>query len=214
MKKGFSLLEALFVVITLSVVLGGIFGIAYKAQVSFDEEKRFTETSQQARVAIDEITRYIRQAGNDPLKALKTASGGPYPPVERLGVQQIRIRTDITGSYHGPGAPTGDPDGKLLSPFEDVTIGYDPGSKRVYLVDHHAPLEAQGTQVLADNIDNFGFFCQDSTGGLAASNFDIAAVDILMVAKAPRRAANRISSVRYRSHVFVRSKTFDVFATQ
>ncbi len=211
MKKGFSLIEALFVVLTLSAVLGSIFGIAYKAQVSFDEEKRFTEASQHARIATDEITRYIRQAGNDPLKCLKTLPGGPYPGVERISSQQIRIRTDITGSYNGPGARTGDPDGKLLSPFEDVTIGYDPGSKRVYLIDH-----ALGAtpQILADNIDNFGFLVQDSSGGPPATNFDIAAVDVLMVAKAPRRAANRISSVRYRSHVFVRSKTFDVFATQ
>jgi type II secretory pathway pseudopilin PulG len=212
MKKGFSLIEALFVVITVTLVLGGIFGVAYKAQVSFDEERRFTETSQQARVAIDEITRYIRQAGNDPLKCLKSGPSGPLPAIQRDSVQQIQIRTDITGSYHGPGAPTGDPDGKLLSPFEWVTIGYNSGTKQVYLIDHNLPAASQ-TQVLADGIANFGFSCQNSAGGLAANDFDIAAVDVLIVAKTQRRSVNRINTVRYRSHVFIRSKTFDVFAT-
>ncbi len=207
MKKGFSLIEALFVTLTLSLVLGSIFGIAYKAQVSFDEEKRFTETSQQARVAIDEITRYIRQAGNDPLKGLK--SNG-LPAVDRLNSHQIRVRTDITGSFNGPSAKTGDPDGRTQSPMEDVTIGYDPGAKQVFLIDHSvSPVK----QILADNIDKFGFMCLDAAGGNASGNSNIVAVDVLIVAQAPRRGLNRVSTVRYRSHVFVRSKTFDVFAS-
>lgn len=210
-NKGFSLIEALFVTVTLSLVLGSIFGIAYKAQVSFDEEKRFTETSQHARVAVDEITRYIRQAGNDPKKCMKTLPGGPFPAVQRIGAQQIRVRTDITGSYHGPEAPTGDPDGKLKSPYEDVTIGFTQG--QVYLIDNNDP-SANKTQILADNIANFGFLFHNSVGGAPANDFDIAAVDVLMDARAPQRGANRISSIRYRSHVFIRSKTFDVFATQ
>lgn len=219
MKKGFSLVEALFVIVVLSLVLGSIFGIAYKAQVSFDEEKRFTETSQHARIATDEITRYIRQAGNEPpirqpdgtmRQALKNATGGPYPAIQRISAQQIRIRTDITGSFLGPGAATGDPDGELRSAFEDVTIGFSQGS--VYLIDH---VTAPGTpQILADNIANFGFLFLNNNGAAPANDFDVAAVDVLMDARAPARGANRISSVRYRSHVFVRSKTFDVFATK
>ncbi len=206
MKKGFSLVEALLVVAILTIVLGSIFGIAYKAQVSFDEEKRFTETSQEARVATDEITRYIRQAGNDPRKFLKTHN---IPGVKRVGLQEIRISTDITGSYNGPGGTTGDPDGKLDSPLEDVTIKFV--GRQVQLMDRVA--SPGNWQILADNIEKFELVFQDSTGGPAATDFDIAAVDVLLVAQAPRRAANRINTVRYRSHVFVRSKTFDVFAT-
>jgi len=211
MKNGFSLIEALFVTVVMSLVLGSIFGVAYRAQLSFDEEKRFTETSQQARVATDEIARYIRQAGNDPLGCLRTLPGGPYPAVERFGPHRIRIRTDITGSFNGPGGTTGDPDGRLSSPMEDVTIGYSPGSNQVYLIDNALGVTPQ---VLADNIDSFGFLYQDSTGGNPGSSFNIAAVDVLMVAQTPRSMVNRINTVRYRSHVFVRSKTFDVFATQ
>ena len=122
--KGFSIVEALIVVAILSVVLGAIFGIAYKAQVSFDAEKRFTETSQHARIAMDEIVRYVRQAGNDPFPK----DGFSYPAVELLNgnSNQIVVRSDITGSYPNPGSATGDPDHLLNSPMEDVTIQYVP----------------------------------------------------------------------------------------
>ena len=139
--------------------------------------------------------------------------GGPLPAIHKTDAQHIDIRADITGSFHGPGATTGDPDGELSSPFEWVTIGYSSGSQQVTLTDHNLPLDSR-TQILADHITSFAFACQNSAGSLAASDGEIAAVDVLMVADAPRRGANRVSSVRYRSRVFIRSKTFDVFATE
>jgi len=206
MNKGFSVVEALIVVAILGVVLGSIFGIAYQAQRSFDAEKRFTETSQHARVAMDEIVRYIRQAGNDPYPK----EGTPFPAVEVVTGNVINVRSDITGSYDGV---TGDPDKLLNSPMEDVTIRYDSGAKTVSIQDNRA---GGGFQVLADHIEVpsgesfFGFF--DSSGGATTDPKKIVSVQVTMAAKTPPRAGSKINTVTYRSHVFIRSKAFDVFS--
>ncbi len=207
--KGYSIVEALIVVAILSVVLSAIFGIAYQAQRSFDAEKRFTETSQHARVAMDEIVRYIRQAGNDPWPK----EGTPIVAVDRVSNNQIIVRSDITGSYPTPGSQTGDPDKLLNSPMEDVTIRYDSGAKTVSIQDNRA---GGGFQVLADNIEvpsNESFFkCYDSAGAETSVSNEIVSVEVTMAAKTPPRAGNRVNTVTYRSHVFIRSKAFDVFA--
>ncbi|MFB3904330.1 MAG: PilW family protein [Acidobacteriota bacterium] len=204
--KGFSFLEVLIVVAILSVVLSAIFGIAYQAQRSFDEEKRFTETSQHARVAMDEIVRYIRQAGNDPYPK----EGTPFPAIEiGLGGNQITVRSDITGSYDGR---TGDPDKALNSPMEDVTIKFESGT--VWIQDNRT---GGGFQPLADNIETppgetfFKFY--DSAGNQTTVNDQIVSVEVAIAAKTPPRAGNMRNTVTYRSHVFIRSKAFDVFAT-
>jgi len=206
--KGFSIVEALIVVAILSVVLGAIFGIAYKAQVSFDAEKRFTETSQHARIAMDEIVRYIRQAGNDPFPK----DGISYLAVERLSGNEINVRSDITGSYDGD---TGDPDHLLTGPMEFVTIRYNPtnGIRSIAIEDHHGG----GSQVLADNIDvpsgDSFFKFYDSAGNLTTDSTKIVSVEVTMAAKTPPRPGSGVNTVTYRSHVFIRSKAFDVFAT-
>jgi type II secretory pathway pseudopilin PulG len=203
--RGFSLIEALIVTATLSLILGAIFGVAYKAQVSFDAEKRFTETSQRARIAMDEIVRYIRQAGNDPFPK----DGFSFLAVERVSGSEINVRSDITGSYDGQ---TGDPDHVLTSPMEDVTIRYDSVAKQISIIDHHGPLQTLGDNIEIPSGESF-FQCYDSAGNLTTVSSDIVSVEVTMAAKTPPRAGSGINTVTYRSHVFIRSKSFDVFAT-
>lgn len=204
MNKGFSVVEALIVAAILAVVLGSIFGIAYQAQMSFDSEKRFNETSQHARVAMDEIVRYIRQAGNDPFPK----EGAPFLPVTIDGPNQITLRSDITGSYDGQ---KGDPDKLLNSKMENVTITYTG-----YQILIHDNTTGGFTWPLADHIELpagesfFKFY--DSNGVQTNSSNQVASVAVTIVAKTPQRGAGRVNSVTYRSQVFIRSKAFDVFA--
>ncbi|RPI27032.1 MAG: type II secretion system protein [Acidobacteria bacterium] len=211
MNRGFSLVEALIVVAVISIVLGSIFGIAYQAQMSFDAEKRFTETSQHARIAMDEITRYIRQAGNNPNP--KTFN---LQAVQYHGPSSIELWTDITGSHDGV---TGDPDRSTNSPLEHVMISYLPGAgnnRGTVTIRDYAVALGTDDQILAENVDlpdGTPFFqCFDTSGTATTTSNDIVSIEVTMRASTPERMGGRVNSVTYRSHVFIRSKTFDVFA--
>ncbi|HXK61944.1 MAG TPA: hypothetical protein PLP42_18815 [Acidobacteriota bacterium] len=203
MNKGYSFVEALIVAVILSAVLAAIFGIAYQAQSSFDVERRFTETSQHARIALDEITRYIRQAGNDPYPK----EGTPFPAVTWISSNEIEVRSDITGSHDNI---TGDPDKKLDSPMEHVGIRYVGGQVQIrdYALD-------TGWEVLAENVtvppgEKF-FTCFDSAGNETTDSDKITSVAVAMTANSAAGVGGRVNSITYRSRVFIRSKTFDIF---
>jgi len=114
-RRGFSFLELLIVTAIFTVIVAASLSLAHKAQFSFRSERDFTETSEQARIAMDQIVRYLRQAGNDPTGELKKA--GIEAVVVSSG-SRIEINSDITGS--GPAGSAispgssfdyGDPDG-------------------------------------------------------------------------------------------------------
>lgn len=202
MKKGFTLLEMIIVITIITAVLGAVFSVAYRTQTAFESEKQFTETSQQARVTMDQIVRYLRQAGNDPTEYLKDND----IPAVRIIANGVVINSDITGSFDGV---TGDPDGALDSPFEVVTVRYNSQRDEVEMDLN----DNTGFHVVADNIVAFNMVFFDDTGTVTADSSEVAAVQIGMTANTARkdRRTGRINSVSYRSDVFVRSKSFDLF---
>lgn len=204
MNKGFSFIEVMVVTAILSVVLGAIFAVAYQAQMSFESEKQFTDTSQQARMALDQIVRHVRQAGNDPLGYLK---GHSIPAVHVGSSSSATINSDITGSFDGT---TGDPDGALNSPLEIVSVNYNSSLKRV-TIDIN---DGRGPQTMADNIEAFNLRYFDKLGAETTVSADVTAVRVEMTAATdrPDRRTGKQNSVTLRSDVFIRSKSFDMFA--
>jgi prepilin-type N-terminal cleavage/methylation domain-containing protein len=203
MNKGFSFIELMIVTLIITGVLAAIFTIAYQTQLSFDSEKQFTETSQHARVTMDQIVRYLRQAGNDPLEYMKSHN---IPAVQVMGDNHVIINSDVTGSYDGT---TGDPDGALDSPFEIVTVRYNPGFSQVTMDLN----DGNGPQIMADHISAFRMRFFDSNGAATMVSSQVAAVEVEMTANTGRvdRRTGRVNAVSFRSEVFVRSKSFDLF---
>ena len=203
MKKGFSLIELLIALLIVTLLLGAIFTLVYRTQLSFDAERQFNETSEQARVTMDQVVRILRQAGNDPLDYMKN---NHIPAVVVHGSDQVTINSDITGSYDGS---TGDPDGKLDSPFEQVTVKYYPGSDEVKI----KLSAAQAEQTVADHISSFSFTCYDAAGAVTAASDDVVSVEVQMTAETEGHdlRIGRVNAVSYRSTVFLRNKSFDLF---
>lgn len=61
--RGFSLLELLIALSVFSLILGGLFSSAQKAQARYGFEQDILESQQSARSALDMMSREIRQAG-------------------------------------------------------------------------------------------------------------------------------------------------------
>ncbi|MBI4446154.1 MAG: type II secretion system protein [Acidobacteria bacterium] len=204
-ESGYTLMEALIVTAIVAMVTAAIFPLLYQGQQSYQGEKEFAEVTQQARIAMDQITRYLRQAGNDPLEVLTTS------PIQTLSSGHILISSDITGSVpsttNDPKESTGDPDGTLNSIYESLEVRYD-GSSRTLYID-----VGYGEEILAENISSFQLSYFDKSGASTTNDAEIARIKVEMVAetgeKDPR--TGKISSMTLVSDVFVRNKSYQLF---
>ncbi len=162
MKNGFSLLEFLVVAAILAVIAGGLLTVLHQGQVTFQSEDEKTVATEQARIAMDLVVRYMRQAGNDPERYLELNN------LDALAFnssdKQLRARSDITGSVPSatgnPMESTGDPDGTLDSIHEDVKFQFTAGRLRMDV--------GYGWETIVDDVSDFGVTFYDKFGNPGA----------------------------------------------
>lgn len=203
-SAGFTMIEMLIAFAIVGFVMGGILMILSQSQASYVNQTAQAEQVQQMRIALDQITRVLRQAGNDPMKALAV------PPVVP-GQGSVQVHADISGSVPSvtgnPLERTGDPDGLLNSIYEVVTISYDPWNKQV-LCD-----VGYGPQVAAEEVDALTFTFYDVTGAVTADPARIARVKVTIAGRATQadQMTNHHSTVTLESDVFIRSQAPQIF---
>ena len=205
-QSGFTLFELLIVIGIISLVTGAIFTLTYQGQRSFQSEAELNEATRQARVAMDQIVRYLRQAGNAPVTPL------PVQAIVPLGGGSIQINSDITGSVPSSTTDlrerTGDPNGLLDSIHEVVTVLYDQNDREVSMdIGYGEPV------VVAENVSALNFTFYDAAGNETANPASIVRVRVEMVAETGKElmSSGDISSVTFESNVFLRSKAFNLF---
>lgn len=204
-ERGFSFIETLIVILILSVVTAAVFTLTFQGQKTFKSQKDFNETVREARVAMDQMVRYLRQAGNDPFGALTV------PPIQIVGPGHIQINADITGTIPSTTTnvkeSTGDPDGTLNSIGEKVVVRLAADQKKLYIDIGY------GEQLVAENISSLTFTFYDLSGAVTTVPSAVARVKVRLVAdtnfKDPSRG--KINTVTFESDVFLRSKAFDLY---
>jgi prepilin-type N-terminal cleavage/methylation domain-containing protein len=203
-SAGFTLIEMLIAFAIVGFVMGGILMILVQSQASYTNQTAQAEQVQRMRIALDQITRVLRQAGNDPMKALAV------PPVVP-GQGSVQVHADISGSVPSttgnPLERTGDPDGLLNSIYEVVTVSYDPWNRQV-LCD-----VGYGPQVTAEEVDALTFTYYDVTGAVTADPARIARVKVTIAGRASQaeQMTKRHSTVTLESDVFIRSQAPQIF---
>ena len=208
-ESGFTLTEMMIVVGVLVVLSGAIFMLFSQSQDVYVTQRDMVQVTQQARIAMDQITRYLRQAGNDPQDYM---SGSSIPAVQILGAGHIRINSDLTGIVPAvssdPLEATGDPDGSLDNLYEQVVFRYDSGSQELYVDIGY------GEGVVAEGIASFTLTFFDRDGNTTAVEDDIVRVSVELVAKTedPGRTTGKVQSITLQSDVMLRSKTIDIFS--
>ena len=207
-SRGFTLVEMIIANAVLVIATGAIFSIFSQSQYSYEAQQDILEVTQQARVAMLQVSTYLRQAGNDPEGYLRD---NDIPPIELLGANYIRINSDVTGSVPAAGGDpleaTGDPDGSLDNLYERVVVRYVEAQESLYLDIGYGP------DVLAENL-SFDFTFLDMSGIETADEEDIVRVRIEVVAQTedPDRQTGGVQSITLQSEVMLRSQSFDVFA--
>ncbi len=207
--KGFTLLEAMVAIAVFSLVAAGALSILFEGQQTFQSQRDMNRASEQARIAMDQIVRYLRYAGNDPSNYMSTNG---IPAVEILGPKHIRINSDFTGSIASttgdPKESTGDPDGTLNSLNERVEFRYDENTRQLFIN------IGNGESLLADQVQVFDLQFLDVAGNPTAQPSNVAEVKVELMATARGDVRNATANrLTLQSDVFLRSKTFNPFAS-
>lgn len=204
-SRGVSLIEAVITTAVLALLGGALFGLFHQSQGSFRSQLDLVETTQQLRVALDQIVRYLRQAGSDPYSALAV------PPIQWLADGELMIYSDITGTVASatPNAKesTGDPDGTLNSIYEQVRIRHDAAGRRLWIDIGY------GEEVLAERVTEFEVEFFDLSGLPAPDPTAASRLRLTLVGQGRDKDLHTglPRTVRMTSDVFLRARSFQVF---
>ena len=173
--------------------------------------------TQDARLALDQIMMYIRQAGNDP-EEMFSGETPPFShshtgifPIEVSVPGYIQINSDVTGAETGFGN-TGDPDGELNDRYEQVQIRYVSATD-ILQIDIN---NGSGWQTLAENVSDFDFTYYDLQGNVLGGLPDeslIAKVGVEMKIESERAdlQTGKNQSITLGSEAMLRSPGFDLY---
>ena len=156
-KDGFSLIELIVSIAISGIALAVITTTFVSQSQSYDIQEELVEMQQNARAAMDIMTREVRMAGYSPTGA--SIVGVHYHS------DKIHIRADITG------------DGDNNDPNEDIKYSYDAANLRIQR-DAKA-----GIQPFADNIQAFTMTYFDNNGNATTNSSDIRQIQITITAK-------------------------------
>ncbi|MBI4482379.1 MAG: prepilin-type N-terminal cleavage/methylation domain-containing protein [Acidobacteria bacterium] len=212
-ERGFSLIELLVATLVLTVISGAMFTLLTKDQETFVAENDFVEATQNARLTMDMVSSVVRQAGNNPNGVALT----PFTLVNwyndannNVVCREISIQSDITGSTSQANG-TGDPDGTVNSPWENVTFRFASGTP---LGEVQMRTTAAGPfQPIAKNIQDVRFLSFDKNGAATSTAADIAKIGIqvdvrttYLDPKARSQGLTLYRSFTLTSDAYVRSK--------
>ncbi|HUG44774.1 MAG TPA: prepilin-type N-terminal cleavage/methylation domain-containing protein [Acidobacteriota bacterium] len=201
-NRGFSILEMMVATLVFTLLLVPILMLFNQGQFTSRSQSDHVSNARQLRMAMNTITRYLRQAGSDPTQQLLAH------PIEPLQEGQFLINSDLTGSVSSTTADAmesrGDPDGKLESIFEQVVIRFNPAAEQLFIDIGY------GEEILAERITDFQVEFLSHSGAPAVDPEEIARVRIRMTGRGekPDLQTGHVSTVTLASEVFVRSRIF------
>lgn len=168
-EGGFSIVEFLLSTLLLVVISASIFQVMASTQESASYQNQVQTALQNSRTAMEFVERCIRQAGNNPRKAV-------FQAVEITDATQVRLRSDLTGAAAG-NPNMGDPDGDVLDTGEDVIIRYVSAGRRIEFQPN-----GQQAQTIADNITAFSLQYFDATGNVTTVGANVRKIRISVTA--------------------------------
>jgi len=175
---GFTLTE-LMVAMAIGMVVLSAVTTTFMAQARFyNAQEQINEMQQNARGALDVITRELKMAGYKP-------NGGTFDGVT-YSVSQLMIQADLDGNG---GISTSS------SANEQITYAYDSTNKRITRKMGTGTVEA-----LADNITAFTFSYLNSSGATTTTSSSIRQVAITITAVTAKPDPNYSSNNGYRNY--------------
>lgn len=170
-RGGFTLTELM---VAMGIAMGVMAAVTttFMAQTRFyNAQEQVNEMEQNARGALDIITRELKMAGYKP-------NGGTFAGIT-YSTSQLRIQADLLGD-----------DGLTTATNEDIIYSYDSTNKQIL----------RSGQVLADNITAFTFSYYDANGASTSTSANVRQVKIDVTAQTAKPDPNYTSNNGYRNY--------------
>lgn len=203
---GFSLIESMIAIVVVTLLTGAVVSILYQNRAAFQHQVEQGRVSGTLRDSVDQISRYLRQAGNDPFGSALTV------PVRALGDGYLEINSDLTGNVasatENPSESTGDPDGTLNSIFERVLVRHEPETQTLWID------VGYGEALAARNVARFTFEFYDAEGSLTTDPESAVSISIELVGQTtqPGSPLEVSQTTTLASEVFLRNRGTQFFA--
>jgi len=185
--RGFTLMELLVAMGISMVILGAITGTFMTQTRFYNVQEQVNEMQQNARAAMDLMTREIKFAGYKP-RGIESFTGVSYSTTE------LRIQANLDGyldDAQGGNATIND------SSDEHIVYTFDSANKqikRAYGIVGATP------EVIANNIESFTFGYLDSGGTATTTQTNIRQVSLNVTAKTSKPDPNLTTNNGYRTY--------------
>ena len=183
---GFTLVELLIAMAVGLIVLGAMYGVFTTHNKTFSTQEQVAEMQQNARAAMDMMTREIRMAGYDPL-------GSAGPGIVIATSSSINFTLDIT-STSGPDAPDGD----TSDPNENITYS-------LYTADGIQKLGRKSSagavnQPVAEHVQSLEFEYWDASGTITNTVADIRRIQVALTVETAKPDPDYAPNGGYRTY--------------
>lgn len=185
-NDGFTLIELLASIGIGMIVLAAVTTTFMSQAKFYNAQEQINDVEQNARGALDVITRELKMAGYRPTGI--TLTGVTY------STSQLQIQADLNGD--GLLTPVGS------EPNEIIVYAFDNANKQITRKDG-----SNAAQVLADNITAFTFNYLDSTGAATMTSANIRQVSISITAQTAKPDPNYTSNSGYRTYTVTATVT-------
>lgn len=172
-ESGFSLLEFLISAALLLVISIPLFGALNEIQGTAAYQNEIHAVLDNTRIALQEVERRIRQAGNDPHRI-------GFDGIDIISSTEVRVRTDLTGSAGYSDSDKGDPDGDINDSGENLVIRYNTDRRRLEMISRNGP-----PQIIADNISGFSMRYFDADGNETGIGNRVRKISVTISASSP-----------------------------
>jgi type IV pilus assembly protein PilW len=186
-EHGFTLMELLVAMALSMVILGAITGTFMTQTRFYNAQEQVNEMQQNARAAMDLMTREIKLAGYKP-RGTESFTGVSYSTTE------LRIRANLNGylsDAQGGDATIND------SSDEHLVYTFDSANKQIKRA---YGLAGSTPQVIANNITSFTFGYLDSNGAPTTTAADIRQVSLSITARTSKPDPNLTTNNGYRTY--------------
>jgi type IV pilus assembly protein PilW len=173
-ESGFTLVEVLIALAISGIALGTMVHTFATQRQSYVLQEQVTEMTQNARAAMEVLTREIRAAGYNPSGA--AFAGVPY------NATQLQILADFDGN------------GDTTGSGENIIYSYDAASKQIL---RNA---GAGNQPVADQIQSFTFGYLDGNGNPTTVTADIRQLALTIIARTARPDSHYTNNGGYRTY--------------
>ena len=173
---GFTLVELLIAMAITGIILGTVVSTFITQRKTYALQEQITEMMQNARAAMETMTREIRMAGYHTIGA--AFDGITY------NAAQLQIRADLNS------------DGDTTDTDENITYSHDAANLQII----RNEVAGAGNQPLVDRIQNFTFNYLDKDGNPTIISADIRQVRITITARTPKPDPKYAANGGYRTY--------------